>query len=89
MLTNEELSVLMHSFMEMHKSSEKIIKIMQDKEWMDSDCADDVNPSDEFERDVWAWTDAAAYPGFDMLNCQDIATRIFRELKERGVAAIE
>jgi hypothetical protein len=56
---------------------------------MDADCAEDISTSDEFERDVWSWTDATAYPGYELLNCQDIAARIFRELKERGVAAIE
>jgi hypothetical protein len=80
MLTNKELSTLMHAYSE---------KIMRDKEWMDADCAEDISATDEFERDVWSWTDATAYPGCELLNCQDIAARIFRELEERGVAAIE
>jgi hypothetical protein len=88
MITNQELSILMHAFMDMHKASQKIIDVMKEKEWMDSDCAEDINPSDEFERDVWNWTDATAYPGHDLLNCEDMAGRIFRQLKERG-AAIE
>jgi hypothetical protein len=81
--TDNELSEMMHALMEIHRGAGRIKDLMRKKGWDEADSPDDINPEDEFERDLFVWADATAYPGHEMMSCQDISARIFRELNAR------
>ena len=86
-MTREQLIEAMQAFTDMNKAAQTMQRLMRDLEWSDFDSSDEIEGASDFDRLMWQFFDSAAYPGCELMRCDEIAARIKEELRDREVIA--
>lgn len=86
-MTDEQIKRAMQAFTEMYKAGEKMSALIKELGW-DKIYDENIDPDgfpfeSDFDRMAYISLEACDCPGHDMLRCDEIAARFFREIKAR------
>lgn len=83
-MTEEQLKTAIEAFTEMYEAGNKIYGLLKELGWEDIQDDPESFPFEtEFDREAHDFLDALRCPGHDILSCDEIAARFYRELKQR------
>jgi len=84
-MTNEQLREAMQAFLDMNKAALTMQRMMRELGWSEFDASSEIENASDFDRLMWEFLDASAYPGCEIMTCANIAEAIKTELRDREI----